>query len=118
MTSVTAGPKGAIQRVVLPGSRRSKPKWLDAATIADAIADLRPPDAAADRRAAGRGERLGARRQACSTACGLAPTRSCAGPARMRSKCGCGIWPRIRHGAHYARIVFDFDGQVLDSSPF
>lgn len=38
VTSVIADPKGAIQRVVLPASRRPKPKWLDPATIAEAIA--------------------------------------------------------------------------------
>jgi len=42
VTAVVADPKGAIQRVVLPASRRPKPKWLDAATIADAIARIAP----------------------------------------------------------------------------
>jgi hypothetical protein len=42
VTSVIADPKGAIRRVVLPASRRPKPKWLDAATIADAIARIAP----------------------------------------------------------------------------
>lgn len=42
VTSVTADPKGTIQRVVLPASRRPKPKWLDAATMASAIARIAP----------------------------------------------------------------------------
>jgi hypothetical protein len=42
VTSVVADPKGAIQRIVLPASRRPKPKWLDAATIAEAIARIAP----------------------------------------------------------------------------
>src|SRR5262249_50814472 len=42
VTSVIADPKGVIQRVVLPPSRRPKPKWLDAATIAEAIARIAP----------------------------------------------------------------------------
>jgi hypothetical protein len=42
VTSIMADPKGAIQRIVLPASRRPKPKWLDAATIADAIARIAP----------------------------------------------------------------------------
>ena len=42
VTSVVADAKGAIQRVVLPASRRPKPKWLDAATIADAIVRIAP----------------------------------------------------------------------------
>jgi hypothetical protein len=42
VTLVFADPKGAIQRVVLPASRRPKPKWLDAATIAEAIARIAP----------------------------------------------------------------------------
>jgi len=42
VTSVVADPRGAIQRVVLPASRRPKPKWLDAATIAEAIARIAP----------------------------------------------------------------------------
>jgi hypothetical protein len=36
-TSVIADAKGAIQRVVLPASRRPKTNWLDAATIAGTI---------------------------------------------------------------------------------
>jgi hypothetical protein len=42
VTSVIADTKGAIRRVVLPESRRPKPKWLDAATIADALARIAP----------------------------------------------------------------------------
>jgi hypothetical protein len=42
ITSVIADPKGVIQRVVLPPSRRPKPNWLDAATIASAIARIAP----------------------------------------------------------------------------
>jgi hypothetical protein len=41
-TSVLADAKGTIQRVILPESRRPKPKWLDAATIADALARIAP----------------------------------------------------------------------------
>jgi hypothetical protein len=41
-TSVIADTKGAIRRVVLPESRRPKPKWLDAATIAGAIGRIAP----------------------------------------------------------------------------
>jgi hypothetical protein len=42
VTSVIADIKGAIQRVVLPESRRARPNWLDAATIAGAIARIGP----------------------------------------------------------------------------
>ena len=42
VTSVIADQKGAIQRVVLPASRRPKANWLDAATIAGAIARIAP----------------------------------------------------------------------------
>jgi hypothetical protein len=42
VTSVIADIKGAIQRVVLPESRRPRPNWLDAATIAGAIARVGP----------------------------------------------------------------------------
>ena len=42
MTSVIADPRGTIQRVVLPASRRPKPSWLDPATIAGAIARVAP----------------------------------------------------------------------------
>ncbi len=38
ITKIIADPKGGIQRVVLPDSRRPKPNWLDAATIAQTIA--------------------------------------------------------------------------------
>ena len=41
-TSVIADPRGTIQRVVLPASRRPKPSWLDPATIAGAIARIAP----------------------------------------------------------------------------
>lgn len=40
--TVTADVRGAIRRVVLPVSRRPKPDWLDATTIADAIARIGP----------------------------------------------------------------------------
>jgi hypothetical protein len=42
VTSVIADLKGAIQRVVVPESRRPRPNWLDAATVADAIARIGP----------------------------------------------------------------------------
>jgi hypothetical protein len=42
VTSVIADVTGAIQRVVLPVSRRPKANWLDAATIAGAIARIAP----------------------------------------------------------------------------
>jgi hypothetical protein len=42
VTSVIADITGAIQRVVPPESRRPKPNWLDAATIAGAIARIGP----------------------------------------------------------------------------
>jgi hypothetical protein len=42
VTLVIADPRGAIQRVVLPASRRPKPNWLDAAIIAEAIARIAP----------------------------------------------------------------------------
>jgi len=41
-TSVIADQQGAIKRVVLPASRRPPVKWLDAATIAGAIARIAP----------------------------------------------------------------------------
>jgi len=41
-TSVIADAQGAVKRVVLPASRRPKVNWLDAATIADAIARIAP----------------------------------------------------------------------------
>jgi hypothetical protein len=41
-TSVIADPQGAIKRIVLPASRRPKPNWLDAGTIAAAIARIAP----------------------------------------------------------------------------
>src|SRR5262249_61856591 len=42
VASVGADARGANQRVVLPASRGPKPKWLDAATIAEAIARIAP----------------------------------------------------------------------------
>jgi hypothetical protein len=40
VTSVIADAKGVTERVVLPPSRQPKVKWLDAATIAGAIAHV------------------------------------------------------------------------------
>ena len=42
VTSVIADAQGAIQRVILPASRRPKLNWLDAATIAAAIERIAP----------------------------------------------------------------------------
>jgi hypothetical protein len=42
VTSVIADAEGAIQRVVLPASRRPKVNWLDAATIAATIERIAP----------------------------------------------------------------------------
>lgn len=42
VSSVISDLQGAIQRVVLPASRRPKVEWLDAATIAAAIARIAP----------------------------------------------------------------------------
>jgi hypothetical protein len=49
VTSVIADTKGAIQRVVLPPSRRPPVDWLSAATIAGAIARIGPTFGAASK---------------------------------------------------------------------
>jgi hypothetical protein len=183
VTSVVSDPKGAIQRVVLAPSRRPKPKWLDAATIAGAIARIAPTfgrdtkiasialddrggritlddpsqggraatfdvspdtftraaisfsfDAMGPRFAVGEiasldaqkvaalqaeaMKRLGAQRTAWldSVRIGAHPIVGRAGAhaieVRLRDQA------EDSAQAHYAWIVFDFDGRVLDSSPF